>query len=108
MRPKSVDGVLGIARVHETGGNIVAIDESKHDEHETANTDVEGAFAEKDPADLHPVNEADVALAAMDRDSSERFRALGGSEARWHPPLTAWSGRRRAVRLVARPAPLAR
>ena len=49
FRPKSVDGVLGIAWVHETGGNIVAIDESKYDEHETANRDVEGAFAEKDP-----------------------------------------------------------
>lgn len=49
FRPKSVDGVLGVAWVHEKQGNIVAIDDSEYDEQEKAGVNVEGAFADTDP-----------------------------------------------------------
>jgi len=98
FRPKAVDGVLGIAWVHETGGNIVAIDESKYDEHETAKTDVEAAFAEKDP------HNRKVALETLfgrpDERGSSTHTGKPGAKVRYftnlpkHPPHTGWSLRR--------------
>lgn len=49
FRPESVDGVLGVAWVHERRGNILAIDDLAYDRQEEAGEDVEGAFAEPDP-----------------------------------------------------------
>lgn len=49
FRPTSVDGVLGVAWVHERQGNIVAIDDAMYDRREQAGVNVEGAFAETDP-----------------------------------------------------------
>jgi hypothetical protein len=48
FRPKSVDGVLGIAWVHDDSSRIVAIDDPKYDEHEKNNPgSVEDAFGKK-------------------------------------------------------------
>lgn len=49
FRPKSVDGVLGVAWVHEKHGNILAIDDDEYTVQEKLGKDVEGAFAEPDP-----------------------------------------------------------
>lgn len=49
FHPASVDGVLGIAWVDEKLDKIVAIDDDAYEYAESHGTDVEGAFALKDP-----------------------------------------------------------
>jgi len=98
FRPKSVDGVLGIAWVHETGGSIVAIDEAKYDEHEHAKRDVEGAFAEKDPTARQKGLE--TLFGRPDEHGSSTHTGKPGAKVRYYtnlpknPPPTGWSLRR--------------
>lgn len=104
FRPKSVDGVLGIAWVHETRGNIVAIDEAKYDEHETAGENVEKAFTVRNAKQRREKLEG--LFGAPDEAGSSTHTGRPGAKVRYftnlpkHPPGTGWSLKRALSKLV--------
>jgi hypothetical protein len=104
FRPKSVDGVLGIAWVHETRGNIVAIDEAKYDEHETAGEDVEAAFTVRDTTKRRKKLEG--LFGVPDEPGSSTHTGRPGAKVRYftnlpkHAPGTGWSLKRALSKLV--------
>jgi hypothetical protein len=104
FRPKSVDGVLGIAWVHETRGNIVALDEAKYDEHEKAGVDVEAAFTTRGRANRR--NELERLFGAPDAPGSSTHTGRPGAKVRYytnlptHPPGTGWSLKRALGKLI--------
>ena len=98
FRPKSVDGVLGVAWVHEGGGNIVAIDDPEYTRQEKLGEDVEGAFATKD-ADARR-KELERLFGRPNEHGSSVHTGKPGAKVRFytnlpkHPPPTGWSLRR--------------
>lgn len=98
FRPKSVEGVLGVAWVHETRGNILAIDDPAYTAQEQAGEDVEGAFAEPD-ADARRKKLKGL-FGRPDEVGSNVHTGRTGAKVRYftnlpkHPPATGWSLRR--------------
>jgi hypothetical protein len=104
FRPKSVDGVLGIAWVHETRGNIVAIDEAKYEEHESAGEDLEKPFTVRDAKTRQKKLEG--LFGVPDEAGSSTHTGRPGAKVRYftnlpkHPPGTGWSLKRALSKLV--------